>query len=500
MFPQPWSPTKCFPHPLSNMDLSSSWSSKNKYSYKIVDEFMWMGLQFMINDFRRDVLQISPIRTGEHGDSLLNDNKVPISHMWSPSFVPKCPDWPKHVDVVGEYRVGADGPAAYTPHPAFQQFMDDCMTAGGKPVYVGFGSMVIDDPDSLVSIIKGAAATVNCRIVLQSGWTKYAEDNTAISEHVFVVGNMPHDYLFQQVSAVVHHGGAGTTSAGLRAGNPTFICPFFGDQHFWAEMVHRSGAGPAGCPIGKLSHLRFQAALQVLRAPGTVERAGVLAALMNEEDGVAEGVKSFHHNLPVADLLCEVSIFSRQSKLARVYCSDCGLKMCCEVDEVVHRVAGGRENHSRVPFRCMRWGVIPPETILGGLEQGMGAVAYEVAGGLYDLVAKPIQRGMEGGARGAAKGLAEGLTALVARPIKGGGILIDRVFRGAQHNKTGNDNNTSQDVIRRHKISNKTKSDNVSSSPFSIGLRSNGTEVSSMADLAGLSTDDGKRFVKCCMA
>ena len=95
---------------------------------------------------------------------------------------------------------------------------------------------MIEDSDStkLVKIIKDAANMTKCRILLQSGWTKYAEDYDMLSPEVMVVGAMPHDYLFSVVSGVVHHGGAGTTSAGLRAGNPTFICPFFGDQHFWA--------------------------------------------------------------------------------------------------------------------------------------------------------------------------------------------------------------------------------------------------------------------------
>lgn len=479
------------------MDLTSKWSSRNWYSYKIVDEFMWLGMQFMINDFRRDVLQISPIRTGEHGDSLLNDNKVPISHMWSPAFVPKCPDWPKFVDVVGEFRnTQSTSPSRieFSPDPAFQQFLDDAgATATGKPVYVGFGSMVIADPATLVDIIKESASNANCHVILQSGWAKYAEDNTRISDHVFVVGNMPHDYLFQHVGAVVHHGGAGTTAAGLRAGNPTFVCPFFGDQHFWAEMVHRSGAGPAGCPISKLTLARFQEALDVLRAPKTQDRARSLAALMNAEDGVSEGVNSFHRNLPVADMLCEVSIFNRESKIARVYCSDCGLKMCSQVDDVVHRASGGRESHSRVPFRCMRWGVIPPENILDGIGQGIGAVAYEVAGGLYDLVSKPFQRGREEGAKGAAKGLAEGFAALVARPIRGGGILIDRVTRGAKNKKQHHASNTSQDVILRHRISNKARSGATGSTQLSIALNSGGTDMSSLAELVN-TPDDNRRY------
>ena len=88
---------------------------------------------------------------------------------------------------------------------------------------LGFGSMVIEDSTKLVTIIKQAASITKCRILLQSGWTKYADDYAMITPEVMVIGAMPHDYLFSVVSGVIHHGGAGTTSAGLRAGNPTFI-------------------------------------------------------------------------------------------------------------------------------------------------------------------------------------------------------------------------------------------------------------------------------------
>jgi sterol 3beta-glucosyltransferase len=347
MFPQPWYPTKCFPHPLSNMDLKSSWSSKNWYSYGIVDQFMWLGLGFMINQFRQDVLKLPPLRTGDNADSILNDNRVPISHMWSPSFVPKCPDWPQHVDVVGEFRDLSVSVAPYLPSPEFAEFL----ARGPKPVYIGFGSMVIADGQRLADLIVSAANQVQCRIILQNGWTKYAPENSSLSDYVFVVGNMPHDWLFRQVCAVIHHGGAGTTSAGLRCGNSTFICPFFGDQHFWGEMVRRAGAGPAACPIAKLTAERLVDALRVLLDAKTKGAAESLAVQMNVEDGVKAGVESFHRHLPVADMLCEVSIFQRRSALASFYCPDCGLKMSLEVDAVIHQQGSGRENHCRVPFR-----------------------------------------------------------------------------------------------------------------------------------------------------
>lgn len=72
---------------------------------------------------------------------------------------------------------------------------------------------------------------------------------------------------------------------------------------------------------------------------------------MNQENGVAEGLRSFHANLPVSNMICEVSVFNKESNLANIYCSDCGLKMCAEVDNAVHCAGSGLEEHCRVPFR-----------------------------------------------------------------------------------------------------------------------------------------------------
>jgi len=364
MFPQPWYPTMAFPHPLSNLSLDSQWSSKNYYSYKMVEDLFWLGLGGIINDFRTQVLDLSSIRHAEGASSLLKDNRIPISHMWSPSFVPKAQDWPEHVDVVGEFRSLTGPPSSFVPPGPLTDFL----AAGEKPIYIGFGSMVIGDAKKLVSMITEAAAAVGCRILLQSGWTKYAEDNSLLSKDVMVIGAMPHDWLLYQVSGVVHHGGAGTTSAGLRAGNPTFICPFFGDQHFWAEMVYRAGVGPKGCPIVDLTLEKLMAALKLMRDQETIEKATALGAKMNAEDGVRRGIESFNHNLPLANMLCEVSLFDQQSsRIATTFCADCGLKMCVEVDQILHRPGSSRVGHKRAPFRPARYGVVDPLSSIGNL-------------------------------------------------------------------------------------------------------------------------------------
>jgi sterol 3beta-glucosyltransferase len=161
----------------------------------------------------------------------------------------------------------------------------------------------------------------------------------------------PHDYLFAHVAATIHHGGAGTTSAGLRAGNATFICPFFGDQHFWAEMVYRAGAGPRGCPISQLTTEKLTEAFRVLKSEEIKSNVTALSEKMNQENGVKCGIESFYRNLPVEDMLCEVSLFQKKAKLATRYCQSCGLRMCREADDYLHREGGGRSHHRRSEYR-----------------------------------------------------------------------------------------------------------------------------------------------------
>ena len=112
-------------------------------------------------------------------------------------------DWPPHVDVVGEFCLAGANAAPYSPAPQLSEFL----SVGETPVYMGFGSMVIEDSRNLINVIKAAAKSIGCRVLLQSGWTKYAEDYEIISEEVMVIGAMPHDWLFRQVSGVIHHGG-----------------------------------------------------------------------------------------------------------------------------------------------------------------------------------------------------------------------------------------------------------------------------------------------------
>ena len=150
--------------------------------------------------------------------------KLPFSAMWSPAFVPKPPDWPEQCEVVGTFVI--DQKQDFDPSP-FEN-LSIWLNNGPKPIFIGFGSMVIKDPVSLQKIIIAAARKANVRVVVQSSWTKLdVEDESGLLHNV---GPCPHDWLLPQCCGVVHHGGAGTTAAGLRYGLPTLVCPFFADQ------------------------------------------------------------------------------------------------------------------------------------------------------------------------------------------------------------------------------------------------------------------------------
>jgi UDP:flavonoid glycosyltransferase YjiC (YdhE family) len=138
-------------------------------------------------------------------------------------LLPKPKDWGPHISVSGFF---APPPTEhFTPPKDLQEFLD----AGDPPIYIGFGSIVVDDPYAMTSMVFEAIHQAGVRALISKGWGGLGSTNSEPPVNVFLVGNIPHTWLFERVSAVVHHGGAGTTATGLFAGKPTVIVPFFGD-------------------------------------------------------------------------------------------------------------------------------------------------------------------------------------------------------------------------------------------------------------------------------
>ncbi|XP_017626236.1 sterol 3-beta-glucosyltransferase UGT80A2-like [Gossypium arboreum] len=284
-FTMPWTPTSEFPHPLSRVKQPAGY----RLSYQIVDSMIWLGIRDMINDLRKKKLKLRPVTylSGSQG----SDSDVPHGYIWSPHLVPKPKDWGPKIDVVGFCFL--DLATNYEPPESLVKWLE----AGPKPIYIGFGSLPVQEPEKMTQIIVDALEQTGQRGIINKGWGglgSLAEPK----DSVYLLDNVPHDWLFLQCMAVVHHGGAGTTAAGLKAACPTTIVPFFGDQPFWGDRVHARGVGPAPIPIDEFSLPKLIDAIKFMLDPKVKEKAVELAKAMENEDGVSGAVKAFFKHLP----------------------------------------------------------------------------------------------------------------------------------------------------------------------------------------------------------
>lgn len=302
-FTMPWSPTRAFPSPLARFDVTAApgivIGLRNLASYYAVENFMYLGLRRIVRDLRKN-LKLPKIRaaSGVNAAHLIDYNKVPFAYCWSSGLVPKPEDWGSHIDVCGYFNLPEGKLTSYEPPDDLRDFLD----AGDPPLYVGFGSLRVDDPEGLTRIIVGAAERTGFRVLLASGWAELGK-GIDLPPSILTVGAVPHDWLLPQCAAVVHHGGAGTTAAGLSAACPTVVIYFFGDQPFWGGACFRRGVGPKPIDIDDLTEDNLTAALAVVIQPEVREICKEVAARLAEEDGVACGVDAFHRHLPQNVLL-----------------------------------------------------------------------------------------------------------------------------------------------------------------------------------------------------
>tara|TARA_R110002020_G_scaffold26323_5_gene85034 strand:+ start:9356 stop:10636 length:1281 start_codon:yes stop_codon:yes gene_type:complete len=216
---------------------------------------------------------------------------VPVLHGFSPLLCPVPADWPPQAVAFGDWPL--ETAADFQPEPALAEFL----AAGPPPVYIGFGSMSGRSPAKKAAIVIEAVQRAGVRALIGRGWGGL--DPGELPPEIFALGQVPHDWLFPRTAAVVHHGGAGTTHAGLRAGRPTVICPFFGDQPFWARRVQALGVGPAPVPQSKLSVERLSAAItQATTQEDMATRAAEFGAKLRAEDGLLRSVAWLEKLLP----------------------------------------------------------------------------------------------------------------------------------------------------------------------------------------------------------
>jgi sterol 3beta-glucosyltransferase len=278
----PFTPTEAYPSflfPRLPFGPRAVW---NRLSYHLVQQMMWQGFRVADKLARREVLDLPPAPFwGPYGAKCLQG--TPILYGYSPAVIPRPADWPERVHVTGYWFL--EEADAWTPPDALAEFL----AAGPPPVYVGFGSMGSQKPEETARLIVQALARAGLRGILHTGWGGL--QGVDLPQTVLMVDAVPFSWLFPQVAAVVHHGGAGTTSAGLSAGVPSVVVPFFGDQPFWGRKVAELGVGPAPIPRRKLTAERLAEAIQIaVDDEATRQRATDLGARIRAEDGVAAAV------------------------------------------------------------------------------------------------------------------------------------------------------------------------------------------------------------------
>ncbi|NJN68175.1 MAG: glycosyltransferase family 1 protein [Chloroflexaceae bacterium] len=281
-FVMPFHRTRTFPSMMS----PPGWSLGGLYNFltHVVSEQAFLhAFGSDLNRWRQS-LGLSPLPRHHWPYQCLHGRLIPVLYGFSPSLIPRPPDWGHHIQVTGHWFLD-DDPSWQPPTS-----LCDFLAAGPPPVYVGFGSITGKDFGSLSAMVLEALRKTGQRGVLLSGWGGLTSSDG--NDDVLVLDGAPFGWLFPQMAAVVHHGGIGTTTAGLRAGVPSVIVPFAFDQPFWGQRVHALGVGPHPILHRELTVSRLAAAIrQATSDPAMRERADHLGQRIRSEDGTARAVE-----------------------------------------------------------------------------------------------------------------------------------------------------------------------------------------------------------------
>lgn len=245
----------------------------------------WMMVKPSMQRIRRRLDM--PADSNKNIFAKMKAERMPMLHGYSTQIVPRPDSWPEWARTGGYWFL--DAHKEWRPPPALERFL----SAGEKPVYIGFGSMSVDDPEGVQTAITRAISMTGARAVVAAGWSGLSGE-AASSDRIFSVASAPHDWLFPRVAATVHHVGAGTTAASMRAGTPQVPVPFFGDQPFWAKRATALGVAAKPIPCERLTAERLARGIDQALRPACISRAAETGQRLRAEDGVAHAVRDFH--------------------------------------------------------------------------------------------------------------------------------------------------------------------------------------------------------------
>jgi sterol 3beta-glucosyltransferase len=276
------SPTRAFPLPgVVDRGLGGK---LNRASYRLtaVSAGMFRGT---VDAWRAEALDLPPAPHGVR-DVAPDGSPLPRLYAYSEAVLPRPSDWGADTTVSGYWPLGPE--PGWAPPEALERFLAD----GPAPVYVGFGSMPLDDARATAGAVVAGLRAIGARGLLDGPLGAAPGDAVGPdARDMLAIAGVPHVWLFDRVRAVVHHGGAGTTGAGLRAGRPTVIVPHAVDQPFWARVVHERGAAPGPIAADRLDAQRLAAALTEATGAPIASRAAALGRTLRREDGIAAAVR-----------------------------------------------------------------------------------------------------------------------------------------------------------------------------------------------------------------
>lgn len=276
-----YTPTVAFPAPFFGGASFGQRGNRASYAVGRASSVMYAG---MIRDFRKQLGL--PGDFGRFADPLVNPDgsAVHLLYPYSRHVVPVPDDYPSTAHVTGYWFLD---PQTSGLSDDIERFLE----AGDPPVYVGFGSMGFGKgAERRRDAVLEAFADTGLRGIVATGWGGIAPGD-APSDDVLMVEGAPHDLLFPRCSAVVHHGGAGSTAAGLRAGRPSLVVPFLGDQPFWGSRVHALGAGPPPLAPTRLGRDLADRLARLVGAPNYARRAADVGERIRAEDGLGEATR-----------------------------------------------------------------------------------------------------------------------------------------------------------------------------------------------------------------
>ncbi len=250
----------------------------NKATYYLAEQMAWQMFRAVINRWRKRTLSLPPLPMAGYF-SQFGTRRFPILNGFSSHVVQRPADWGEHIHMTGYWFPEDKG---WQPPANLQEFID----AGSPPVFIGFGSMPIKDPQRTTTVILEALKQCGQRGILHMGWGGIG--NQALPDTVFKIDYAPYGWLFPRMAMVIHHGGSGTTSFGLRAGVPSCVVSFVFDQFYWGERIAGLGVGPKPIRHTHLTVENLSEAIQlgVSDAPMR-QKAAELGRTIRAENGIS---------------------------------------------------------------------------------------------------------------------------------------------------------------------------------------------------------------------